>query len=248
MVRYSIFLNGIDAKATISKHLDVGRGHRSTDANISLLEEVEDDFGDLYTMNVTQLTHEHSPNYISFLDPHQNRVKMWITMIDLIRGGPLSIKTDQPCWWCREPFPTSPIGIPVRYCPHKLDGFLKNVVEKNLLKYNLPLEPNDFFETDGIACSFPCALALITEEIKKSNVIYKDSPTLLTQLYYKIFGKVVEIKAAGSWKLLKRWGGEFTIEEFRSAFCKLVYKATINIKRPLMYSMGSYFTEHKIIN
>ena len=117
----------------------------------------------------------------------------------------------------------------------------------NLKKRNLPVDTIDFFETEGIFCSFPCTKAYISEELKKGNIRYKDSPTLFTLLYLKLYGKVVVIEKAADWRNIDTWGGHLSINHYRGTFCKLQYKSTCNVKRPFMYSIGTYVEEIKQI-
>ena len=113
------------------------------------------------------------------------------------------------CWWCKHIIPSDvhPIGCPVKY--------YKKDISKNI--------EEDFFETDGIFCSFNCTLSYINE-VSVHNIRYRESGGLLYILYKKIFNCFppnMDIKAALDWKLLKIFGGIMNIEEFRNSFQKL---------------------------
>ena len=161
-------------------------------------------------------------------------------MLNFVDNKYLPVYTDKPCWWCGYSFKTSPIGLPIRYYPSNGNDSIKDF----LIKSNLSADTNDFFETEGIFCSFPCCKAFMLD--KHFNTRYKNSMTLISLLYYKLYNERININAAPSWKLLKQWGGSLSIEEFRESFCKYVYCITSNIKRPFMFSTGVYIEEIKI--
>lgn len=86
------------------------------------------------------------------------------------------------------------------------------------------LKIREYFDGEGIFCSFNCMLSYYLENQSK-NVRYKDTPTLINLLYYYIFGKYPEkISKASSWKMLKDFGGDLSIEEFRKNFNNITYK------------------------
>jgi hypothetical protein len=154
---------------------------------------------------------------------------MWITMMDIFSHNSLPETIDKPCWHCKDTFPFSPIGAPLKY-------------HKQIVKENEICRCVDVFETEGIFCSFPCVKAwCITQS--KNDIRYRDSGMLLALLYRKIYGEIIAIEPAGDWKLIDRWGGHLTIEEFRNTFCKLAYTVTPNLKRPTMLCVGTYIEE-----
>ena len=193
-------------------------------------------------INVTSLLHESSNKYTSWLDPSHTMVKMWINMVDIVAAGPMPIKTDKPCWWDRKTFETCPIGAPINYCHDILSSNMKEIVKANISKLNLNCDMENYFETEGIFCSFSCAKAWIMEQ-SKVDIRYKDSSTLLNQLYYKLYGEIIDISPAPTWKILEKWGGHLSIEEFRNSYCVIQYIITPNIKRPFMFSVGNYVEE-----
>jgi hypothetical protein len=194
--------------------------------------------------SVSELMHEKSKKAIYFLDSHKKQVKHWVNMIDYTTNGALPQYTTKPCWWCRHTFQTRPIGCPLRYHEHKTSGVDKERFEEKLKSANLPTDTNDFFETEGIFCSFPCTKAYILS--MKHIAKYKESSTSLTLLYSILFGKVINIPRAPSWKILKDYMGHLTIQEFRATFGQLVYDETVNIRRPYMFSSSRYISEKKV--
>ena len=210
---------------------------KSTDVSETAVPESEE-------WTVSDLMHEKSKKAIYFLDSHKNQIKYWVNMIDFTSNGALPLTTSKPCWWCRSGFHSRPIGCPLRYNPHRESGLEKQRIEEKFLQANLPIETNDFFETEGIFCSFPCTKAYILSQ--RNSARYKDSATLLTLLFSVLTGKVMAIPPAASWKVLKDYGGHLTIQQFRATFGKLEFTETVNVRRPYMFSSSRYIAEKKI--
>ena len=219
---------------------------------------------------VTKLLFEKSKRAYYFLDARKVQNKFWGIMIDVTSNGPLSNTIQKPCWWCRHKFNTVPIGCPIKYNSQKTSGIEKERIEEKFKEAGFPTSTNDFFETEGCFCSFPCCKSFILDQ--RGSVKYKESLTLLSLLFSTLFStekkpvgifsvenKKLRIKncpersleetdfpAAPSWRLLKEYGGHLTIEEFRATFGKLEYELTVNTRRPYMYSSSQYVSEKKI--
>jgi hypothetical protein len=104
---------------------------------------------------------------------------------------------------------------------------------------------NEYFEVDGIFCSFNCKLAFLLIEIPKGNKMYKDSHMLIDLLFKKSVGRFPyknEIKPSPHWRLLKLYGGDLTIEEYRNSFNRVIYTLTPNLIRPL----GRVFEKYNV--
>lgn len=198
---------------------------------------------DIYVERTSDILNEKSDRYQYFLDSKKNRRKMWLHMVDFARDGPLPSCTDIPCMWCREPFITCPLGIPVSFLASDSQSRERKNIMKKCKNMNIPIDSTfEFFETDGVYCSFPCIKSQILQEY--SNPRYKNSLSLLSLLYMKLFDQHVHtIPSAPSWKLLSRWGGHMTVEEWRSSFDRIVYNQTINIMKPLMFPLSSMHEE-----
>lgn len=184
---------------------------------------------------------DNSDKIHSFLDSNKNKINMWLTMVDMIDQKCLPVLTDKPCWWCKYTFTNTPIGLPLKYYPDSSDGPVREVVEKFLKEKNYCSDTIDYFETEGIFCSFSCCKAYILDHNFTSK--YKKSMTLLSLMYLKLFGLQTSITRAPTWKLLERWGGPLSIDDFRSQ--KFMYNVTPNIKRPFMFTTGVYVEELK---
>lgn len=92
--------------------------------------------------------------------------------------------------------------------------------DKNKLKNSDPdksVKYNDYFEGEGTFCSFNCAVAYVSDNY---SIKYKNTGMLINKLYKHIFGFLPKEKIvpSPSWKMLKDYGGEFTIEEYRKSF------------------------------
>lgn len=216
-------------------------------------EEIQEtiiDFGN-EDVGIVDLLHEKSKKSkrsIMFLDPHKGQVKFWGIMIDMTANGPLPRYTPKPCWWCRNKFSYHPIGCPVRYNNHKDKGLDKERIEERIAELNISLENgNDFFETEGIFCTFPCVKAYILDQISKTkSPKYKKALTLLTLLYLKLVGVVITIPAAASWKLTTDWGGHMSPHEFRASTGLLEYTETVNTLRPYMFCSSNWIREKRV--
>ncbi len=199
------------------------------------------------SIEISDLIKEKSNRCIHFLDNYKNRVKYWVQMIDTTQGMALPLHTKNPCWWCRHSFTTHPIGCPVRYSPQKDIGIEKERLDERFKELNYSSDTNDFFETLGIFCSFPCVKSYIQDQMSRNRSSrYREAQTLLTLLYQKLFGILITIPRAPSWKLLKSYGGHLTPEEFRSTFGRLEYDETVNIRRPYMFSSSQYIREIRV--
>ncbi|AMQ10790.1 putative zinc finger/DNA-binding protein [Brazilian marseillevirus] len=176
-----------------------------------------------------------------------NSNKTWVLLKDFVSGVILPIHTDIPCFWCREQFDNSPIGLPLRFVKHRETGILAERMNEHLRLFNLPTDHgNEHFETEGNFCSFGCCKAYMLDEMPKNPERYRKSPGLLVILHLKLEGVLSGILAAPSWKVLKKWGGKLSIEEFRSNPNLKRYEISPNTKRPYMYCTGRYVEERDL--
>ena len=102
-------------------------------------------------------------------------------------------QTDNWCWWCCHPFETRPVGIPQKY-------------DERTTKFKLR----------GNFCSWNCAKSynIFTHQ---HNSDWGSKQMLLTLLIRRVEGKTLSIKPAAPRQLLRVFGGNQTIEEFRKA-------------------------------
>lgn len=245
MTIYTIQLEGIHADDVFAKYYsDVIIDDEDFDEEFTSIVEYTDDIEN--NIPLTKILHEDSTRYTMFVDNKQMQTKVWFTMHDYLRG-PLPITTDKPCWWCKDTFNTCPLGVPIKHIKYENGTFRSEVVLGNMKRLNIHIDEDkhhDYFITDGIVCSFPCMKAYILDN--STNIMYKESMTLMSSLFIAIYGKLEIIPAAGNWRTIDKWLGHLSIEEFRSTYCRLVYTTTQNIKRPIMFPAGSCIEEHTV--
>lgn len=188
-----------------------------------------------------------------FFDSKKRKVKLWPVMIDVTQNGGLPLYTNKPCRNCHHGFSTHPIGCPIRYNANVTDSNdekCKRVI-KFLEDHNLPSNTNDFFETEGMFCSWPCVKAYIFSCLSRNphSHRYKNALSYMTLMFKKINGtKGVPdvIPSAGPINTIDVYGGHLTIDEYRASFGVLKYDETINIRRPYMFSCSQYIEEIKV--
>ena len=154
------------------------------------------------------------------------------------------------CWWCRHPIPKNciPIGCPITFNPSIVSKTFYSEISKDTftirekipnskidsldLKNNntICIKNKNYYNVDGIFCSFNCCKAWILDN--KHNSIYDNSDKLLVHMYNQIFDqKIKNITPADDWKLLKnKGGGILDIETFRNNFNKVTYEYHGHIK------------------
>lgn len=97
---------------------------------------------------------------------------------------------DSVCWWCKHNFDGPKIELPIRFY-------------------------DDTFYTYGMFCSYECCEAY-NIDLNDDNVFNRSS--LLKFHYYKTFNEFKNIKKAKDWKILKPFGGNVNINDFRESF------------------------------
>lgn len=206
-------------------------------------------------------------NEFSYLDETKNKRKFVITMIDYKTREKI---IQSKCYWCKHTFETLPIGCPIKYVPHiivkkyfsyitkdyytikeeisnskfhEIYEMIKNQTEddgNNLT--NIQLIKNDYYETDGIFCSFNCCIAWIKDN--SYNNLYTNSIYLLHEMYNKCFGVTHIIQQAPHWRLLSDYGGNMSIQDYRSTFNKIIYDNAHPIRNiPQTKPIGMVFEE-----
>ena len=186
--------------------------------NINIKSNIENKNNFSISGNFTKISDINSttPKYFTYLDEAKKPKKCLITMCNHI-GEKLPSNTNISCYWCKHSFDNQPIGCPIKY------------------------ENNNYY-TDGIFCSFNCCKAFIYDNEHKQ--LYKKSDTLLNNIFYTLFN-TTEIDVAPSWRILEKFGGDKTIQQFRDSFHKYEYFNIDNyiLEQPKMYSVGFLFEE-----
>jgi hypothetical protein len=139
------------------------------------------------------------------------------------------------CFWCRLDYNTQPIYAPLRYRPKQVaKAFIGKVSsETYVIKGNVQTScsttnfevSEETFEVDGIFCSYECTLAFILEN--KKNTEYLHSETLLYKMFRKNNPNSQLFSAAPHWRLLKRFGGHLSKEDFHKNSGKFKYSGKI---------------------
>jgi hypothetical protein len=226
-----------------------------------LVSKEEDEFSQNIT-NLEDLTLK-TDNY-SFMNEVKREKNCDITMYDYVKKKSLPEKTDITCFWCRHSFDTTPIGCPIRYVSHKLNNQYKSQItddiyniKENISSYKkenveivkvvdqtIEVKNKDYFETDGIFCSFNCCLSYIKDNF--SNSLYEFSEHLLHLLYFKTFSIDKKISPAPNWRLLERNGGSIRIEDYRNGFYDVNYSCMGSISKIVKNKPIGYIFEKNI--
>lgn len=188
---------------------------------------------------------KRTPEVISFLDESKRIRKCQVSMIDFNSGKNLDLKKRYKCFWDKNYIPenVTPIGCPIKYIASKAKKTYHSEISKE--KYTIVenvsvkkvdslkkvgdiqivIEDNDYYETDGIFCSFNCCMAYILDPENKNKNIYRQSESLVLKMYYDINmdDNNLEIIPAPHWRTLEDFGGTSTIEEFRNSFNRIRY-------------------------
>lgn len=187
------------------------------------------------TTNVSELNPDKQLNIdsVSFLDESKNIHTCKISMIDF-HSKKTTHTLNYNCFWCRHPFDTMPIGCPINFIPSiaekryyshisKTEHIIKeSVIDHNLVDDSIKIKEANYYETDGIFCSFNCCKSFIVEN--KRNKTYEKSTTLLLNMCNEISDKkVLTIQPAPHWRMLEEYGGNLTIEKFRDSFNKIEF-------------------------
>jgi hypothetical protein len=208
---------------------------------------------------------------VSFLDETKRIYKCLVSMIDFSSGKETEY-LKYSCYWCKHPFDFKPIGCPIRFVSNKATKNYYSEVSKDnyIIKENITnnkkkildtkqnfvfipinnpsqskinIDVKEYYETDGIFCSFNCCKAFIKDN--KHNNLYEHSEFLLSKMYTDIIGtKNVIINPAPSWRLLKEYGGNLNINQFRDQFNKVKYEYHgIIHKKDIFKPVGVLFEE-----
>lgn len=137
---------------------------------------------------------------------------------------------------------------------YKLDSENKYIpfnftVIKDIQNSVLSINKEEYYNCDGVFCSFNCCKAFIKDN--KHNSIYDHSDILLNKLFIDIMkytnpdliSNSIVITPAPSWRLLEEYGGHLNINEFRENFNKVSYEFRGIIKEKLFKSIGHIYEE-----
>lgn len=209
----------------------------------------------------------------SYFDESKKTHRCFCTMINNVNEQ-LPLKTTCHCYWCRNPFSSIPIGVPIKYIHSQSIKSYYSEITKDTYKirenistkkrielekmlesqktsnnetdtYDISVDKKEYYITDGMFCSFNCAYAYFLDNEHKSE--YTLSKSLLTKMYEQLFSTDFTIFPAPNWQLLIQYGGHLTIDEFRDQFNKIEYIDLENrfTTKPLQYTSSKIY-EQKI--
>ena len=225
------------------------------ESNTSTL--LDEDFTN--TTKLTELNNiKGTPDVISFLDESKRLHVCSISMIDFESRMNINLLRYH-CYWCRHPFDTMPIGCPIHFVSSQAEKRYHSQITRDIytIKESITQKKQDeindedfnvkiadYYETDGVFCSFNCCKAYIQDN--KHNNRYDNSMMLLTKMYNELMGtKYVKITAAPHWRLIEQYGGHLNIIKFRESFNKIDYKFHGNTKKtPNFLSIGYLYEEN----
>ncbi len=200
------------------------------------------DYGVQATSVTTKLKdlnpNKNIPEAISFLDESKRSHVCKVSMIDFQSKMDVNLLRYH-CFWCKNPFSTKPIGIPIKYVPNQVVKKYHSHISKDTytIKENigvdgcrdisgseqLSLKRGDYYETDGVVCSWNCNMAFINDN--KHNPLYANSAVLVIKMHNDFMGtKCVVITPAPHWRMLEQYGGSLSIVKFRDGFGKIDYE------------------------
>ena len=116
------------------------------------------------------------------------------------------------CWWDDQGFKNNRWGIPTKFV-------------------------NDSFHIYGCFCSANCAAAYLFNMYKDTDDIW-NKYSLLNFMYNSIYGTNISIKLAPSKLILKKYGGDLSIKEYRSSFNNKQNNYYINIPSTIVYNIN----------
>ena len=157
------------------------------------------------------------------------------------------------CYWCRHSFDSQPIGCPIEYKPQVIARVYNSEISKDTFSVTESIPRNqtligdavtrlsnaESYETDGVFCSFNCALAFAIEN--KSNPLYSRSISLINRIYSDV-SKGVVLTPSPSWRLLEEYGGPLTIDEYRKNLYRISYE-DYGIMRPIFKPISVLYEE-----
>lgn len=225
---------------------------------------------------IDDLTNVRSKSHLySFLDENK---KYYVTMIDYLTNTEVGEKnlSEKRCFWCRSKFESISIGCPIKFVSDKIIKHYASEISRE--KYNIcqkitkksssilktidnpesreKLLEHGYYETDGIFCSFNCCVAYIQDH--DYHPMYKHSYYLLMKMYREMkrcvekdgasLSECEHITPAPSWRVLKKYGGFMSIEEYRKSLDNYIYidKKIQITKLPQTKMIGKIYEEQYI--
>lgn len=238
--------------------INVNRVHQKY--GISIESSAKDEKEPNDTTKLTELnTEKGTPDVISFLDESKRVHMCHVSMIDFTSRMEVNLLRYH-CYWDRHPFNTRPIGCPIKYISSQAVKTYHSHISKdtytikqditkqrrhNLKDKQIQVKVGEYYETDGVFCSFNCCQAFINAH--KHDRLYDQSSMLLMKLYNSIMNtKMVKISPAPHWRILEPYGGHVNIVRFRDGFNKVDYECHGSTKSIPRFAPLATLYEEKI--
>lgn len=152
----------------------------------------------------------------------KKKIHSYLSMFDIVTDKKMPSETTIPCHGCRRRFTSQPIGIPIDFHPsYYVSKNDPTKIKRLTVKERETLESSgensivymDYFDTEGIVCSFNCIITCIEDS---PSPIYKKTLSLISMMYKMIFGvyPIQKIIKAPSWRMREEYGGPLSDEEF----------------------------------
>lgn len=237
--------------------VDVNQVNARYGIELATVDEELSDPNPADTTRLTQLdTAKGTPEVISFLDEAKVRHTCYVSMVDFASRMNVNLLRYH-CYWCRSPFETRPIGCPIKYVASQAvkkyhshisrDTYtIKESIPHNKTSLDAPnisIKIGEYYETDGVFCSFNCCQAFINDNHYDRK--YTLSNMLLMKMYNTMMGtKVIRISPAPHWRTLDLYGGHMNILAFRDGFNKVDYESHGNTRPvPRFEATGTLYEE-----
>lgn len=180
------------------------------------------------TTRIEDIFSQNQLKNISFIDEaHAMRV------FDISTITPNS-GTTYNCFWDHHTIQSYPVFCPISYQGSKVEKsyvshgskYIYKIREDVMDDYKIDSKlgnmftkiQNNKYTTDGAFCSFNCCQAFINDNA--SNPLYNLSSCLLLKIYNDLFSgnPISKIEPAPHFRKLAKYGGNYSIQEFRSSF------------------------------
>lgn len=171
---------------------------------------------------------------VTVISKDKKKIHTYLSLIDIVSGKKIPEETNIPCHGCRRKFKSQPMGIPIDFHPsYYVSKNDSTKIKRLTIKEREKLENDknnsivvmDYFDTEGIVCSFNCMISCIEES---PSPIYKKTPYLISMMYRMIFGKYPDQKIikAPSWKMREEYGGPLSDDEFERSLQTIQFSDT----------------------
>lgn len=213
---------------------------------------------------LSEISEKEAP-YLNFYHATNHHRRWVVSMFDAVRRMELPKQTDIPCFSCRAQFSHSPIGCPLEFVPSLLrrsyySELLKSMVdtrreltfeEVEKIEHQLTTGELDseeyqlckrgFFWTDGIFCSFSCAMDWAW--IHRHDPRYRHAVSLVYHLYYYLQGERAKEIPRTSFRLLKDNGGHLSRDELQDQTRRFIPNGNVYFHPPVMRPVGMIYEE-----